>query len=280
MKSRISRLVLKFFAGLFALLLTQAAHAQWTVFDPTNYANAVQEFHELQQMYTTALETRNEVIAVYNLAYQMSQMPADLAQKYQSDFSQWTNLSAPDIYGNTSAWVNALNIGSPSLAMQGYNNAVVQIQGYPPGSYSSLDGRTQATIANQYATSELAQGTTTSTLATLGTIRSDSEAFAQKLANLEADTYSSDPSEQTEVGVLGKINTATLLQVHSQQDTNQILAAAVQQQLVAQKQQIDQQNRLINQAIYFQQNFPNTMQQLTGGVSDAIRTISLSPSGR
>jgi response regulator RpfG family c-di-GMP phosphodiesterase len=139
---------------------------------------------------------------------------------------------------------------------------------------------THQCISPHTGRTEAGQGTTTTTLATLGTIRSDSEAFAQKLANLEADTYSSDPSEQTEVGVLGKINTATLLQVHSQQDTNQILAAAVQQQLVAQKQQIDQQNRLINQAIYFQQNFPNTMQQLTGGVSDAIRTISLSPSGR
>ncbi len=81
------------------------------------------------------------------------------------------------------------------------------------------------------------------------------------------------------MAVLGKINTATLLQIHSQQDTNQILAASVQQQLVAQKQQIDAQNRAINEAIYFQQNFPNTMQQITGGVSDAMHSISLSPTG-
>ena len=80
-------------------------------------------------------------------------------------------------------------------------------------------------------------------------------------------------------GSLGKINTATLLQIHSQQDTNQILAASVEQQLVAQKQQIDAQNRAINEAIYFQQNFPNTMQQIAGGVSDAMHSISLSPAG-
>jgi conjugal transfer/entry exclusion protein len=34
-------------AVLFVLILTQAARAQLTVFDPTNYANAVQEFQEL-----------------------------------------------------------------------------------------------------------------------------------------------------------------------------------------------------------------------------------------
>lgn len=255
------------------------AHAQWTVFDPTNYANALNEYHQLQQAYTTALQTRNQIIAAYNLAYQMAQMPQNLAARYRADFAQWTNLSAPDTYGNTSAWINALNIGGPSSALRAYMKAVVQVQPYPAGNYSSLDASTQATIANQYATSELAQGTTTSTLATLGTIRSNSEAFSQKLANLESDTYSTDRNQQTQNALLGKINSATLLQVHSQQDTNQILAASVQQQLIAQKQQIDAQNRAINQSIYFQQNFPAIMQNVTTGVSDSIHSISLSPAG-
>jgi len=263
----------------FATLLAPAAHAQWAVFDASNYATALQEFGQLEQMYTTAVQTRDQIISAYNLAYQMSQMPQDLAARYATDFALWTNLSAPNTYGNTSAWVNALDIGSPSQAAQGYRDAVVQVQSYPGGSLAAQDAATQATIQNQYATSELAQGTTTSTLATLGTIRSNSEALAQKLANLDTDTYSTDQSQQSEMAVLGKINTATLLQVHSQQDTNQILAASVQQQLVAQKQQIDSQNRAINEAIYFQQNFPNTMQQITGGVSNAMHSISLSPTG-
>ncbi|MGH9616913.1 MAG: hypothetical protein ACRD28_09255, partial [Acidobacteriaceae bacterium] len=150
---------------------------------------------------------------------------------------------------------------------------------YPSGSYSSLDSRTQATVANQYATSELAQTTTTNTLATLGTIRTDEQAFAAKLTNLDSDTFSTDSSQQTQAALLGKINSATLLQIHSQQDTNQLLMASIQQQLVAQKQQIDAQNRAINEAIYFQQNFPNIMQQITAGVSDSMHAISLSPNG-
>jgi hypothetical protein len=156
----------------------------------------------------------------------------------------------------------------------------VQAQNYPSGNYSSLDSRSQATVANQYATSELAQTTTTSTLSTLGTIRTDSQAFSTKLANLESDTFSTDPNQQTEAALLGKINSATLLQIHSQQDTNQLLMASIQQQLVAQKQQIDAQNRALNNAIYFQQNFPTAMQNVTGGVTQSIQSISLSPSGR
>jgi hypothetical protein len=155
----------------------------------------------------------------------------------------------------------------------------VQVESYPSGNYSSLDSRTQATVANQYATSELAQTTTTNTLATLGTIRSDSQSFATQLANLESDTLSDDSSQQTQAALLGKINSATLLQLHSQEDTNQLLMASIQQQLIAQKQQIDAQNRAINNAIYFQQNFSNTMQNVNSGVSDSMHSISLSIGG-
>jgi hypothetical protein len=56
--------------------------------------------------------------------------------------------------------------------------------------------------------------------------------------------------------------------------------ASIQQQLIAQKQQIDAQNRAINNAIYFQQNFPTTMQNITSGVSDSIHSISLSTTGQ
>lgn len=270
--------------------LVPMAHAQFgsgIVYDPTQSAHAIQQIEQnsqslmkAEQIYTTTYRTMNQVIAAYNLAHQMAQMPQNLEARYKADWSQWTSLqSTSNTYGNTSALVNALNLGSLSNAQQGYNSAYVQAQSYPSGGYSSLDARTQATVANQYATSELAQTTTTNTLATLGTIRSDSQAFAQKLANLESDTFSTDPAQQSTNALLGKINSATLLQIHSQQDTNQLLSASIQQQLLAQKQQIDAQNRAINNAIYFQQNFSNSIQNVNNGVSTSMHSISLSPSG-
>jgi hypothetical protein len=267
----------------FVLALAPLARAQFgsgIVYDPTQSAHAVQQIEQASQLYTTAVATRNQIVTMYNLAYQMSQMPQNLEARYKADWSQWTSLqSTPNTYGNTSALVNALNYGALTQAQQGYNSAYVQPQSYPSGNYSSLDARTQATVANQYATSELAQTTTTNTLATLGTIRSDSQSFTSKLANLESDTFSTEPNQQTENALLGKINSATLLQIHSQQDTNQLLAASIQQQLIAQKQQIDAQNRAINNAIYFQQNFATAQQNTTSGITDSIRSISLSPAG-
>ncbi len=264
---------------LFAALLAPAAHAQWAVFDASNFGEAVQEFGQLQQMYTTAVETRDQIVTAYDLAYQMSRMPQDMAARYQSQATQWTNLSAPDSYGNTGAWINALNLGGPSQAAMAYQKSVLQAQPYPTSALATQDADTQAVIQNQIATSELGQGVITNALSTVGTIRANSEALSQKLANLESDTYSTDPSQQSEMAVLGKINTATLLQIHSQQDANQILAAEVAQQALAAKQRMDEQNRLINQSIYFNQNFPSVMQKMTGGISNSLATISLSPSG-
>ena len=242
--------------AIVVMLGTQAAHAQFgsgIVYDPTQSAHAIQQLsqgeqelqkwaQELQkweqhlqkeeQIYTTAYQTMNQVIAAYNLAYQMSRMPQNLAARYKSDFSQWTNLSNSSLAGSntsgiTSAWLNALDLGNPTRAASAYIGAVIQVKS---GSLSSPNSTTQATIQNQYASSQIGQSNVTNLLSTLGTIRSDSQTFQQKLANLESDTYSTDSSLQTEVGVLAKINAATMLQIHSQQDTNQILAAAAAQQ--------------------------------------------------
>ena len=301
----------KMFVAAFAIVVTlgaQAAHAQFgsgIVYDPTQSAHAIQQLsqgeQELQhwatelqnweqhlqkeeQIYTTAYQTMNQVIAAYNLAYQMSRMPQNLAARYKADFAQWTNLTNPSFTaantsGITSAWLNALNIGNPTSAASAYGGASIQLQSYPSGRLSALDATTQAAVQNQYASSEIGQVNVTNLLSTLGTIRLNSQAFQQKLANLDSDTYSTDPDLQTEVGVLAKINTATLLQVHSQQDANQILAAAAQQQALDAKDKLDERNRLINQSIYFQQNFSNTMQNVNNGVSNSMRNISLSLNG-
>jgi hypothetical protein len=278
---------------VIAFSLGPAAQAQFgsgIVFDPTQSAHALQQIEQgveglqrAEQIYTTTYRTLNQVIATHNLAYQMSRMPQNLAARYKSDFSMWTTFSSasvPDTYGNTSTWINALDLGNPTRAASAYNQAVIQVESYPSSGLSAMDARSQATVQNQYASSEIGQANVTNLLSTLGAIRSDSQTFQQKLANLESDTYSTDPDQQTSNALLGKINSATMLQIHSQQDTNQILAAAAAQQTLDAKEKLDERNRLINQSIYFQQNFPNVMQQTTGGISSAIQSISLSPSGR
>lgn len=274
---KLVRYLLVFFA--LSLLTAAPSYAQLAVVDASNLAEAAKEFGQLQQMYTTAVQTRNQIIQAYNLAHYMSQMPQNLQQRYLAQFTLWTNLNAPNTYGNTSAWITALNTGNPQQSSAGYSAAVVQLNSYPQSNFGQLDSATQTTIENQYATSNLAQGMTTGALTTLGQIRSHSESLNQHISNLEGDSYSTNPTQQSEMAVLGKINSANLIQLHSQQDTNQLLAAGIQQQMIAQKQAIDAQNRTLNQAISFQQSFPLAMQKINGGASQSIQSISFSTNG-
>src|SRR5579859_3523485 len=92
------------FIPCLTALLAPLAHAQFgsgIVFDPTQSAHAIQQIEQASQMYTTAVTTRNQIVTMYNLAYQMSQLPQNLAARYKADWSQRTSLPAPpNTYGN------------------------------------------------------------------------------------------------------------------------------------------------------------------------------------
>ena len=69
--------------GVVCLLafLSPAAVAQFgggIVFDPTQSGHAIAQIQQAQQLYTTALPTRNEIISNYNLARKMANLPNSL----------------------------------------------------------------------------------------------------------------------------------------------------------------------------------------------------------
>src|SRR5690348_7137275 len=102
------RTILGLAVSMIGLCAAQA-HAQWAVFDASNYANAVKEYREVQQLYTTANQTRDQVIATYNFARHMAEMPQDLYQRYATDFARWKTLSASNTFGNTADWISIAN---------------------------------------------------------------------------------------------------------------------------------------------------------------------------
>jgi len=260
--------------AVFAILFcANQAHAQWAVFDSTNYANAVNEYHQVEQLYTTANQTRDQVIQTYNLARQMAQMPQGLYQRYSTDFARWKTLSASDSYSNTAEWVSAAN-GHQAIADSGYRTAGIQLAQPLQYAMAKLDERSQEFVKAQYATAELADGVSVNTLSTLGDIHARSVALSRKIDQLATDSYSQDPNQRTQMAVLGKINAATLMQLRSQQDTNQILTASALHQMLVAKEQFDQQKRALNQAIYFQQNFKDLMNHITGGMTQSMQSIS------
>jgi len=239
-----------FFFFVLCLAVTPS-YAQWAVFDASNLAEPSRVQAASASVHHSEPDPRSDQSSPTTSHHYMSRMPQNLAQRYKSQFAMWTNLNAPNTYGNTSAWVNALNTGLSQQSLAGYSAAVVQVNPYPQSGFGQLDTNTQATIQNQYATSDLAQGMTTGALYHP---RPGSFTFrVTQSTNLKSRRrlILERPNPAIEMAVLAKVNAANLIQLHSQQDTNQLLSAGIQQQMVAQKQAIDAQNRTMNQTIYF-----------------------------
>lgn len=255
------------------LILTGAniAHAQFgsgIVFDPTQSAHAIEQISQGQQLFTNSVKLADNAIATYNLAHQMSMAPQSLYQRYLSRSTYWTALNqAANTYGNSQPWTNAANTGTG--AQYAYQQATIPRTNVI-AQYSSLSAAAQQQIAAQGATSDLNDAVTVSNLQTLGTIRANEQKREADIESLETASHSLDPAQQTDMATMQRINQALLLQLRSQQESNQINEALALQQIVAQKQQQDALKMTFLQANQFQNGY-NAVAPSYSGAAAAMR---------
>jgi hypothetical protein len=257
-------------AGFLVAIAISPAFAQFgsgIVYDPTQGGHALQQIRQAGQLYTTALQTRDTVISAYNLAHELSLAPQQLYQRYTTPWTNWNTVTTVNTYGNTAALFQSINTGAnPATALNAAS--VSQAPRYPL--YGNLTSQSQQIVAAQGATSDLSNGVAQTNIQTLGAIRASSQQRASDIQKLEAQTYSSDPTQQTYMATLQRINQATLMQLHAQQDANQIAQAAVLQQMVIQKQQQDALNAAFQDAATYQQQYNATVSPLTSGYGQTM----------
>lgn len=248
-----------------------AAHAQLfggVVFDPTQAVNAGTQIQQGVQMYTTTVQTTQNVIAAYNLAKQMASSPSMLWRPYTMPFTSWTAIAGRvSAYGNTAGWVNAANTGTG--AQGGYQAASLPTPTALP-SYSSLDLQSQQLIAAQSATSTLGDSVNADNLQTFGLIRANEQQHEADIHALEDQSFSSDPLQQTDLATEQRINRAMIYQLQLQREANRIATANALAQMVAQKQQTDAIKENAQQANGFEQNWNNTMTPLLDNYGTSI----------
>ena len=264
------RLVL--LAALAATSLAPLARAQFgsgVVFDPTQSGHAVQQIVQGAQLNANTLQEMQTAIKAYNFTREMMTAPQTLYQPFISPYT-WEaaiNTSA-NTYNNTSIWTNAANTGSgASIAIQ---QAYVPRTGSQLPNYGALSTQSQQQIAAQGATSDLNDSVNATTLQTLGTIRSNAQQRATDISALEAASHSVDPTQQTELATLQRINQALLLMLRTQQETNQINTTQSLQQLMAAKQQQDALKASFQNATSYQNNFQTSVAPAYTGASSAM----------
>jgi hypothetical protein len=252
---------------------TPLAHAQFSsgiVYDPTQSAHAAEQILQANHLYTTTVETSRNVIGTYNLAQRMANLPQSLYFSYSNlAHQEWSSLTQPaNTYGNSQSWMATAGNGyGASWANQ---TASIQRTGQLSG-YSTLSPQGQQTIAAQGATVDLSDAVNATNLQTVGTIRANSARREGDISQLEAASHSSDPAQHTEMATLQRINQALLIELRTQQETNEMLQAQGLQLLVGQKMQQDNLKSLFQTGNGYQQSFNAvTPQQTSAGTQWAL----------
>jgi type IV secretion system protein TrbJ len=264
---------------LFVLAVPRTGHAQFVggiVYDPTNYQNALLRYYQLQQHLIQLERTYAEIVNQYNLAVTMAKNIQNMPARYQALFSAWHNLTTvPNVYGNTGGWVNGVNTGSPSIIQNGYQSATNPVQPYSPITITKANASELQRILANFATVELRDGVNTNAMQTVGNIRANAPLVQSKIANLEQDSLSNDPSLNTEVGVLNKINATNVLILRTLQDANNLRLAELEQQTIRSKQERDEITNAINADVYQRQNMMSQINQITTGLGTSLRNFRL-----
>jgi hypothetical protein len=255
---------------LVAPLAANAQFGSGIVYDPTQSAHAVQQILQANQLFTTTVETSRNVIAAYNLAQKMANLPESLYTSYSNlGRQQWTTMTQPaNTYGNALPWTASASTGYGAAAAN--QTASIPRAGQISG-YSSLSTQGQQQIAARGATVDLSDSVNATSLQTLGTIRSNSSQREADISALETASHSADPAQHTEMATLQRINQALLIELRTQQETNQMLQAQALQMVVGQKVQQDNLKSLFQTGNTYQQNFNSyTPQQSSAGTQWAF----------
>lgn len=277
----------------FASLMQPAANAQFgsgIVFDPTqsghaitqieheerSIANQAQQIEQGQQIFTntvkiatTALQTYNTVMQQYQLSRQMILAPRMLYARFLSPTSDLLLLrQVSNTYGNSMGWLNSANTGNGATAAYqqvSVPNTTNTIPGY---STASMAGQLQ--IAAQGATVDLGDSVMSNNLQALGTIRANQAARQADITNLEAATQTQDPSQQTIMAELQRINQALLLQLRTLQDANQINANLALQQIISQKQQQDAMKSVFRDSAGYETYYNSNITTTSSGATNLL----------
>jgi hypothetical protein len=251
--------------GISIVMPVPSAQAQFgsgIVYDPTQSAHAGQQILQANHLYTTTVEATRNVIAAYNLAQRMANLPQSLYTSYANlGRRQWITLTQPaNTYGNTLPWMNAASTGYGAASAN--QTASIPRSGQIAG-YGSLNPQGQQAIAAQGATVDLSDAVNASSLQTVGAIRANAAQREADISQLEAASHSADPAQHTEMATLQRINQALLIELRTQQETNQMLQTQTLQQLVGRKVQQDNLKSLFQAGSVYQHNFDAVTPQQT-----------------
>ena len=245
------------------------------VYDPTNYANALLRYYQLEQQLVQLKNSYTQLVTQYNLALQMSRNIQNMPARYRAQFSQWRNAAALNTYGNTGDMDHRHQLRPTRIResrLPAGDDPAASVQPEPTVGHERRRTRPRAIAVR---TVELADGANTTAMATIGSIRGNAQNIQTQIGNLEQDSLSNDPDLNTEVSVLNKINAAGVLTLRTLQDSNKLLASLLEEQTILAKQQREATANTINADIQRQASMSANMTQVTGTLTNSLQNFRM-----
>ena len=268
MKKRVASLLLVGFFFLYVERVFAILGVGDVVFDPSVYAQTLQQVAQLANEYAQLVRTYEVIESQYESMVRMAQQaPVDMITRYRVAVTPWTPSSANNTLGTTAGWTQAIDGGQNVAA--GYSGATQKLEIYG-STLDSLPASQQDHVKTGYATVELTDGANVAAMQTIGQMRANAPAVESAIRNLESDSLSSDPSMNTEIAVLNKVNAANLIAVRNSQDTNKLLVALAEGQIIQAKRQRDAEAQAFNDHIRFLSDAKNVLTSQTQNVSSAM----------
>ena len=238
------------------------------VFDPTNYEQALKAVIQLEQQYSELVQTYHMIQNQYQeMLWMAKQVPVNMAARYRALATRWTPSSATNTYGTTAAWTAGMNSGLGVAA--GYSAATETLPTYG-SALGNIPADQQARVKTNYATVQLTDGANLAGMQTIGQLRGNASAVEAAIQNLENDSLSSDPNMNTEIAVLNKINAANVISLRNTQDTNKLLVALAEEQIIQAKRQRDAEAQAFNEHIRFRAEAKALMTAQSASSSSAM----------
>jgi hypothetical protein len=214
-------------------LLAVTAQAQWVVYDPSNYAEAVVQYEQLVQQYQFLLA-------------QARRVPVDIASRYRGYAIDWTRHDGVGVL-YAAPLMTALNQGD---AVGAAYRAVSDPLDVPGDIAGRMSPELQRRLRDTYATLEWADSANRLAIDQTGIGRAQGPLVRQSIDHVEVDSANGGDDFHSQTALLEKITAASAIQLREGQQTNQFLLSTLEQQLVDAKRKRDADARLMNATIY------------------------------
>ena len=246
--------------GVLVAALATPAHAQWTVFDPSNFAQAVLIAQRTQRHY-------EELLAQYRTILRMGQglgaldqyrIPSIAATRH--DVGRWP-------YGRS--WLQGLNSGDP--AGVAYWATTLPLE-RPSALPARLTAAARRMLERQYATIEITDSVAMMGGHQVGALRGYHGQLQRAVEDLEGDVMNGLERYHEMTAILDKVAAAELLGRRQDMAANQLLSHALEQLLARSKRLRDTEASTMNMQLVTWRDSRAVNDALVRGTGDALRT--------